>query len=158
MAAQNVGAGKWHRVNRIAAVGVAFSIVITGVVIAFLELLGEPAFSPFLPAGSAALVIAAHLNHIATPSYMFFAIAMVLFATVRSTGAVMLPLAIMAVSLLLVRFPLAYALLPHFHADAIWWSFPISSALAAVLAGLYYKLGNWRAARMLSGKLSPQAS
>ena len=158
MAAQNVGAGKWDRVNRIAAVGVAFSIVVTGVVITFLELLGAPAFSPFLPAGSAGLGIAAHLNHIATPSYMFFAIAMVLFATVRSTGAVMLPLAIMAVSLLLVRFPFAYALLPRFSADAIWWSFPISSALAAVLAGLYYRLGNWRAARMVSGNLSAQAS
>lgn len=158
MAAQNVGALKWHRVNRIAAAGVAFSIAITGSVILVLELLGAPAFSPFLPAASPALAIAAHLNHIATPSYMFFAVAMVLFATVRSTGAVMLPLAIMAVSLLLVRFPLADALLPRYHADAVWWSFPISSALAAVLAALYYKLGGWRSARMVSGDLASQPS
>ena len=156
MAAQNVGALKWDRVDRIAAVGVAFGIVITGSVILILELLGAPAFSPFLPAASPGLAIAAHLNHIATPSYMFFAIAMVLFATVRSTGAVMLPLAIMTVSLLLVRFPLADALLPRYHADAIWWSFPISSALAAVLAALYYKLGGWRSARMLSGDLATE--
>ena len=124
MAAQNVGAGKWHRVNRIAGIGVMYGIAITGSVIIVLELLGAPAFSPFLPAGSAALAIAAHLNLIATPSYMFFAIAMILFATVRSTGAVMLPLAIMTVSLLLVRFPLADALLSRYQADAIWWSFP----------------------------------
>jgi putative MATE family efflux protein len=154
MAAQNVGANKWHRVNRIAAVGVAFGIVITGSVILVLEILGAPAFSPFLPAGSAALAIAAHLNHIATPSYMFFAIALILFATVRSTGAVMLPLAIMTVSLLLVRFPLADMLLPSYHADAVWWSYPISSALAAVLAGLYYRLGNWRSARIVPASLA----
>jgi len=158
MAAQNVGAGKWNRVDRIAVVGVAFGIVITGAVIAFLEVLGAPAFSPFLPAGSAALVIAAHLNHIATPSYMFFAIAMVLFATVRSTGAVMLPLAIMTVSLLLVRFPLADALFSRYQADAIWWSFPISSALAAVLGLLYYRFGNWRAARMIAPQTADAAS
>jgi Na+-driven multidrug efflux pump len=85
---------------------------------------------------------------------MLFAIAMVLFATVRSTGAVMLPLAIMAVSLLLVRFPLADALLSRYHAEAIWWSFPISSALAAVLAVLYYKLGGWRSARIVPESLS----
>ncbi len=156
MAAQNVGARKWHRVNRIAAVGVAFGIVITGSVIVVLELLGARAFSPFLPAGSAALRIAAHLNHIATPSYMFFAIAMVLFATVRSTGAVIFPLVIMTVSLLLVRFPLADALLSRYHAEAIWWSFPISSALAAVLAALYYRLGGWRAAHIVPGSLSAQ--
>ena len=151
MAAQNVGALKWSRVNRIAAVGVAYSIAITGSVILVLELLGARAFSPFLPAGSAGLAIAAHLNHIATPSYMFFAIALALFATVRSTGAVMLPLVIMTISLLLVRFPLAAALLPSYRADAIWWSFPISSALAAILAALYYRLGGWRGARMVSG-------
>jgi len=77
---------------------------------------------------------------------------------VRSTGAVMLPFAIMTVSLLLVRFPLAYAFMPRFQADAIWWSFPISSALAAVLGGLYYRFGNWRAARMMTGKLTAELS
>ncbi len=158
MAAQNVGAHKWDRVNRIAAVGVAFAIAITGSVILILELLGAPAFSPFLPAGSPALAVAAHLNHIATPSYLFFAIALALFATVRSTGAVMFPLAIMTVALLLVRFPLADALMPSYHADAVWWSFPISSALAAVLAALYYRLGSWRSARMLPAGLSADPS
>ncbi|HEY1889793.1 MAG TPA: MATE family efflux transporter [Steroidobacteraceae bacterium] len=159
MAAQNVGAAKWDRVNSTAALGVIFCIAITGSVILVLELLGAPAFSPFLPAGSAGLAIAAHLNHIATPSYLFFAISMVLFATVRSTGAVMVPLVIMTVSLLLVRFPLADALLPRYHADAIWWSFPISSALAAFLAALYYKFGNWRGAHMLpTRELAMEAS
>lgn len=156
MAAQNVGAGKWSRVNRTAVMGVAFGIAITGSVIVALELLGERAFSPFLPAGAAALGIAAHLNHIATPSYLFFAITMVLFATVRATGAVMLPLAIMTLTLLLVRFPLADALLARYHADAIWWSFPISSALASFLAVLYYKLGGWRSASMVAGDLAAE--
>jgi putative MATE family efflux protein len=153
MAAQNVGAGKWDRVNRVAALGILFSIAITGSVILVLELLGERAFLPFLPAHSAALAIGDHLNHIATPSYLFFAIAMVLFATVRSTGAVMLPLLIMVVALLLVRFPLAYALLSREGVDAIWWSFPVSSALAAALALLYFRLGGWRGARMISREL-----
>jgi MATE family, multidrug efflux pump len=158
MAAQNVGAHRWDRVNRIAALGVLFGVAITGSVILALELLGARAFSPFLPASSAALAIGAHLNHIATPSYLFFAIAMVLFATVRSTGAVMLPLLILVVSLLLVRFPLAFALLSRYGVDAVWWSFPVSSALAAALAALYYRLGGWRSARMVTGGLAAEAS
>jgi putative MATE family efflux protein len=158
MAAQNVGAGKWDRVNRIAAIGVGFAIVITGSVVIALELLGPRAFSPFLPTGSPGLTIGAHLNHIATPSYLFYAIALVLFATVRATGAVMLPLAIMTLALLLVRFPLADALLSRYHADAIWWSFSISSALAALLALIYYRFGNWRAARMTAPEPATGAS
>jgi Na+-driven multidrug efflux pump len=58
------------------------------------------------------------------------------------------------VSLLLVRFPVAYVLLYRYRADAIWWSFPISSALAAFLGALYYKFGGWRAARMLPVSLT----
>ena len=157
MAAQNVGAHKWDRVNRIAVVGIVFSIAVTGSVILALELLGARAFAPFLPAHSAALAIGAHLNRIATPSYLFFAISMVLFATVRSTGAVMLPLLILVVSLLGVRFPLAYALLWRHGVEAIWWSFPISSALAAALAGLYFWLGGWRAARIVPRTVSARA-
>jgi Na+-driven multidrug efflux pump len=76
---------------------------------------------------------------------------MVLFGVVRATGAVMAPLFIFTIALLLVRFPLAEAFLGRYQVDAIWWSFPISSALAAVLAVLYYKYGGWRSARMAGG-------
>ncbi len=158
MAAQNVGARKWDRVNRIAATGVLFGVAITGTVIVAIELLNTRVFGLFLPPGATALAVATHLNRIATPSYLFFAIAMILFAVVRSTGAVIAPLLIMTVALLLVRFPVADALLGRYHAEAIWWSFPISSVLAAILAGLYFRLGGWRSAHILPGGLPAQAS
>jgi len=146
MAAQNVGARKWDRVRAIARVGVLYSILLTGCIVVALEILDTRAFELFLPAGSAALRIAGHLNRIATGSFVFFGISLVLFGVVRATGAVMAPLAIFAVALLGVRFPLAEVLLDKFQADAIWWSFPISSALAALLAAWYYKFGGWRTA------------
>jgi len=60
------------------------------------------------------------------------------------------PLISLTVSLLLVRVPLAEAFLDRWGADAVWWSFPLSSALASVLAVLYYKYGGWRSAHMES--------
>jgi len=69
---------------------------------------------------------------------------------VRATGAVMAPFVILAVSLLVVRFPLAQLFLDRYQADAVWWSFPVSSVLAAILAALYYRYGGWRQAHMLS--------
>jgi putative MATE family efflux protein len=151
MAAQNVGAQKWDRVNAIARVGVAFSVAITGSIVLLIELLDTWAFQIFLPSGSRALQIATHLNHIVTWSYIFFGVSMVLFGVVRATGAVMAPLFALTISLLVVRFPLAEMLISRYQTDAIWWSFPISSALAAVLAVLYYKYGGWRSARMAGG-------
>src|ERR1700730_308569 len=151
MAAQNVGARKWDRVNSIARVGVVFSVVLTGSVVLIIELLDTHAFQLFLPAGSEALRQASHLNHVVTWSFIFFGVSMVLFGVVRATGAVMAPLFVLTISLLVVRFPLAEALIGRYQADAVWWSFPTSSALAAVLAVLYYKYGGWRSARMAGG-------
>ena len=151
MAAQNVGAQKWDRVNAIARVGITFSVAITSAMVLLIELLDTRAFQIFLPPGSVALQIATHLNHIVTWSYVFFGVTMILFGVVRATGAVMAPLLVLTLALLFVRIPLAAMLSSRYQIDAIWWSFPISSALAAVLAVIYYRYGGWRSARMAGG-------
>jgi putative MATE family efflux protein len=148
MTAQNVGAAKWERVTRIAHVGVLYSVLLTGSIVLAIELLNTTVFGLFLPAGSHALAIAAHMNRIVTGSFIFFGISVTLFGVVRATGAVMAPLAILTATLLLVRYPVAAALLGSYQADAVWWSFPISSLLSAVLALLYYRYGAWRSMRM----------
>jgi Na+-driven multidrug efflux pump len=148
MTAQNVGAGKWHRVTRIARAGVLYSMLLTGSVVLVIEALNVWVFGLFLPAGSAALTIASHMNRIVTPSFIFFGISLTLFGVVRATGAVIAPLIILTISLLAVRFPFAEALLSRYHVDAVWWSFPVSSALSAALAVLYYRYGDWRHAHM----------
>ncbi len=61
--------------------------------------------------------------------------------------------------MLAVRFPLAEIFLDKYQVDAIWWSFPVSSVLSAILALLYYKYGGWRSADMLPATgLSSRAS
>jgi putative MATE family efflux protein len=150
MAAQNVGARKWDRVNQIAGVGVLYCMILTGAVVLVIELLDARAFGIFLPAGSEALHITSHMNRVVTWSFMFFGVSMTLFGVVRATGAVMAPLWALVISLLVVRFPLAEIFLDRFHADAIWWSFPVSSVVAALLAILYYQYGGWRSAHMHS--------
>jgi putative MATE family efflux protein len=153
MAAQNVGAQKWDRVNRIAGAGSLFSFLVTGFVVLLVELFGGYVLGLFLPAESEALAIAEHLNRVAAWSFIPLGISMVLFGVVRATGAVMPPLAILAIALLGVRFPIAITFLDRFGADAIWWSFPISGIVAVALSVLYYQYGGWRSARM--GSASP---
>jgi len=148
MTAQNVGAGKWNRVTAIARVGVLYSVLLTGSVVLVIELLNTRGFALFLPADSSALAIASHMNRIVTPSFIFFGISLTLFGVVRATGAVIAPLIILTIALLVVRFPFAEALLGRHQVDAVWWSFPVSSLLAAALAVLYYRYGDWRHAHM----------
>jgi len=155
MTAQNVGAAKWDRVTEIARVGVLYNVVLCGAIALAMELLDRELFSLFLPAGSAALVIASHLNRVVTPSFVFFGVAVALFGVVRATGAVMAPLVILFITLLGVRFPLAEAFLDRYQVDAVWWSFPISSALTALIAVLYYRYGGWRSAHMMPAGAPP---
>ena len=101
-----------------------------------------------LPAGSPALEIAIHVNHIILWSFPLFGISMVLSGVVRAAGAVMVPLVILVIALLVVRAPLAEYSVTHWGADGVWWSFSISAITAAVLSVLYYLRGSWRSAKM----------
>ena len=155
MAAQNVGAKLWGRVRATARQGVLFNFLMTGVLIAPLILLDRYTLALFLPQGSAALEAARHLNHIAVWSFLFFGVSFVISGVVRSTGAVLAPLVILAASLWGVRVPFAELLQPYWGADAIWWSFPASSLVSMLLSLAYYRWGGWRKARMLSEPSSP---
>jgi putative MATE family efflux protein len=148
MVAQNVGAQQWDRVTSIARVGVVYSVLGTGSVVLLVEILDTHAFELFVPTGSPVLHIASHLNRVVIWSWVFFGVSTVLFGVARATGAVMAPLLIETLTMLVVQFPLAKTLLDRWQADAIWWSFPISWTLDAVLATLYYKYGGWRTARL----------
>ena len=152
MAAQNVGAGKWDRVDGVAKTGVLFNFLMTGLLIAPIILLDRFTLSLFLPEGSPAIEHARHLNHIAVWSFMFFGVNFVVSGVVRATGAVMPPLLILAFAMWVVRIPFAILLQPTLGADAIWWSFPISALIAMFLSLAYYRYGNWRNAKMLDTK------
>jgi putative MATE family efflux protein len=154
MAAQNIGAQKWHRISTLTRMGVIYQLILTGTMVLIVDVFTRSALAIWLTPGSIAMDIGVHLNYIVTWSFVFFGISMVLFGVVRANGAVVAPLIVLAISLLGIRFPLALALLDRLHADAIWWSFPASSFVAILMAIAYYKWGKWRSYRMISPQLA----
>lgn len=148
MAAQNVGAGKWERVERSAFSGVLINVLLTGSLVILLYFADPYLVGLFLPGQTTAIAAAEHINTIAGWSFILFGVTFVLFGVVRATGAVTPPLIILIISLFGVRIGFAELLEPHWGQDAIWWSFPISMAVSASLALAYYRWGGWRKARM----------
>lgn len=155
MAAQNVGAGLWHRVGRITVSAAAINVVMTGVMVVLLLAFGRPVAMLFLKGDSAAVEIVQHINLVAAWGFVLFGITLVIFGTVRATGAVYGPLAVLFVSMVPVRLGFVYALEGRMGAEAIWWSFPIGSIAALALAFAYYRSGGWRKASMLDDKPDP---
>jgi putative MATE family efflux protein len=155
MAAQNVGAHLWDRVAGTTRAGVMFNFILTGSLVLPLILFDRWTLALFLPPGSTeVLELARHLNHIAVWSFLFFGVTFVISGVVRSTGAVLPPLIILALALWGIRVPFANLFLDRLGADAVWWSFPASSVSAMLMSLAYYRWGNWRKARMLP----PQAA
>jgi putative MATE family efflux protein len=149
MAAQNVGAGAWDRVDKIARSGVISGLVVTGAVALLLYALNDQVLGLLLPAGSPAIALARHINTTVLWGFVLFSVTFSLSGVVRATGAVWAPLAIMIVSFVGVRIPFASLLSGRLGAEAIWWSFPLGTITSAVLTSLYYRHGGWRRARML---------
>ena len=158
MAAQNVGAGKWDRVAEVTRTGVIFNLVMTGALVGLMLLFNRHSLGIFLPDDGGAIGIAQHINAVVSWTFILFGVTIVLFGTVRATGAVLPPLVILAISVWGVRVPFAWLLEPHFGADAIWWSFTAGSVVSLALAAAYYRWGSWRQARMLSPTPVAQAA
>lgn len=148
MAAQNVGAGKWDRVGKVATTGVMFNFLLGGSLITLVFVFNKHALGLFLPANGAALSLSAHLNAIVIWSFALFGTSIVLFGVVRATGAVIPPLIMLVISLWLIRVPFAFSMLDRWQADAIWWSFPLSSTVSMLMSVAYYRFGGWRKVRM----------
>lgn len=144
MAAQNIGAGKWDRVNKIAVRGCALSGLITAAMALLIYALGEAPVRLFLPEGGEALHTAMAINEVVLWSWPIIAVTFGLFAIVRANG-VMLPSAIIfAITMWGLRVPFANMLQPQLGSAAIWWSFPVGTFASAALAYAYYRFGRWR--------------
>ena len=148
MAAQNIGAGLWDRVGQITRVGIIQALAITAVMIVALTLADRSVLALFMGGDSPALPIARHIHLIATWNFLLFGVMMVLFGTVRANGAVWIPLVVLAVGLVPVRFGYIFATYGWLGADAIWTSFPVTSTINVVLAAAFYLHGGWKTAKM----------
>jgi putative MATE family efflux protein len=144
MAAQNIGAGRWDRVQSTTWSGLWINVAMTGALVAIVYIFNHAAVGIFLPSGSPAVEVAAHINNTVLWSFVLFGGTLVLMGVVRSTGAVMGPLLILFGALWVARIPFAYGLAAKWGEDAIWWSFPLGSVVALLIGWAYYRYGDWR--------------
>jgi putative MATE family efflux protein len=152
MAAQNIGAGRWDRIGAITRTGVMVNVVMTGVLLVAMLLASHFLLGLFLPHGSKAIAIGDHINWLISWTFIPMGISMVLTSMVRANGAVVVPFAILFISVIAVRMSLGFGLYPRFGSDAIWWSFMASSAASVLMAAAYYWHGGWRN----NSKLAPR--
>ncbi len=155
MAAQNIGAGKWDRLDRIMWSGVAANTVMTAVLVAIITIFARPFLGMFLPSGSPAIDIGIHVQWLVGWTFILMGISMVVTSIVRANGAVLVPLLTLIIGSVFVRFAVGFIGHPRYGADAIWWSYGAASITSSGLGILYYISGHWRSLRPISPTTQP---
>lgn len=149
MVAQHIGAGREDRVDAISLSGSLTNFAMTGVLIAALVPFDRPVLELFLGATSPSVQAALHIQDLAIWTYLPFGVTIVLFGTLRAYGANYATLGVLIASMYGVRLGAYYLLYPLLGADALWYSFLLSSVTSVLLTlAIYFKLP-WRK-RMLA--------
>jgi Na+-driven multidrug efflux pump len=144
MVAQHIGAKREDRVDAISRAGALSNLAMTGVLIAALVPFDRPVLELFLGAGSPSVAAALHIQDLAIWTYLPFGVTIVLFGALRAYGVIYTQLLVLFVSMYVVRLG-AYALLyPRFGADALWYSFMLSSVVSMLLTMAVYFYTPWR--------------
>jgi Na+-driven multidrug efflux pump len=144
MVAQNIGADKWGRVSKIVWAGIGINVLMTSTLLGVITFGAVPILSLFLPSGSAATTIAVHINLLIGWSYILMGVSMVVTFAVRANGAMLMPLLILIVSAVFIRFGIGFGFYDRYGAEAIWWAFNAAGIASCLLSIVYYRFGGWR--------------
>lgn len=148
MVAQHIGAAREDRVDAISRAGSVANLMLTGALILVMFLFDGPLLQLFLGAYSPSVPLALHVQNLAIWTYLPFGVTIVLFGTLRSYGVVWTQIAVLLVSMYLVRYGCYYLLYPSLGADALWYSLLVSSVLSLVLTMAAYFYAPWRRAML----------
>ncbi|NJW54943.1 MATE family efflux transporter, partial [Salinimicrobium oceani] len=100
----------------------------------------------FIPNDPEVIQDAAYFIKIMAPSFGLLGVQQVLNGVFNGAGFTKASMLISILNLWIVRFPVAF-LLSNKTAlgyEGIWWAFPISNAVAALAAFIYFKQGYWK--------------
>jgi putative MATE family efflux protein len=147
---QNIGAGNMVRAERITWLGTVVSF-------ATLTLLGAVAWlcapwlvSFFIPNDPQVIAGGAHFVRIMCLAWGGMGIQLCIVSAFRASGNMLSAMIIAMVSQWMIQFPLAYVLAKHttLDADGLWWSFPVTNVLVALVSLAWFARGSWKTSRL----------
>jgi putative MATE family efflux protein len=147
---QNMGAGKIDRAARVAKLGAFFGfVVLTGVgLLAYLFAGQIVAF--FIPEDPTVIADGARFIRIMCLAWGGMGIQLSIVSAFRASGNMLIAMVIALVSQWMIQFPLAYVLSKHtvLQAEGLWWSFPVTNVLVAIVSVAWFARGSWKTTRI----------
>lgn len=148
---QNIGAGRLDRAERVGNLGMLIAAIGLSTLGIILFFLAEPLTRLFVPDDPVVIDVGSKFIKIMAPTFGLLGIQQVLNGVFNGAGLTKVSMLISILVLWTARFPVAFMLSHNtsLSYEGIWWAFPISNAIAALIAFVYYKRGSWK-------KIQPQ--
>ncbi|WP_192349619.1 MATE family efflux transporter [Algoriphagus sp. Y33] len=143
---QNIGAGQIKRAEKIGDLSVKIAFFgLTGIGL-LLFVFAEKLTAFFVPNDPQVIKDGARFIRIMSLSFGLLGVQQVLNGVFNGTRFTQASMLISIFSLWMVRFPVAFVLSAKtdLSFEGIWWAFPISNLIAAMVAFAYYKTGYWK--------------
>ncbi len=147
---QNIGAGNISRASRITVLGTVFGFIVLSLagIVAFIFAPYLVAF--FIPKDRAVILAGANFIRIMCLAWGGMGIQLSIVAAFRASGNMLIAMVIALVSQWMVQFPLAFILSQHtaLKAHGLWWSFPVTNVVVAIVSICWFARGNWANTRL----------
>ena len=151
-AGQNMGAGKVDRVEQATKQAILMSAGTAIVLVAIILTFGRFIAGAFTQTQEV-IDLSQRMLRILAPGFVMFAVAMVVWGSVRGAGDVISPLWSSLINTLVVRLPTAY-LFVHFmgRPEALMYSMLAAWTVNMLLGITVYRIGKWRTKRLVRPK------
>ncbi len=147
---QNIGAGNLHRAARVATLGgtCGFVILSGAGILAFVFAPNLVTF--FIPRDPEVIAQGAQFIRTMCLTWGGIGVQLCMVAAFRASGNMLTSMVLALVSQWMLQFPLAYVLSKHtgLQAAGLWWSFPVTNVVVAIVAAGWFSQGGWKKTRL----------
>ena len=147
---QNIGAGNIERAARVTQLGTLFGfgmLVVAGI---FAHIWAPQIVGFFIPNDPEVIAEGARFIRVMCWAWGGIGIQLCIVSAFRASGNMLISMVIALVSQWMVQFPVAYILSKHttLQAQGLWWSFPITNVIVAVVSICWFARGSWKNTRL----------
>jgi len=146
LVSQNMGARNLARASRVAFLGAGAGFVVLSLVGLLAYLLAPALVAFFVPRAPEVVAEGARFIRTMCLAWGGIGVQLCMLSAFRASGNMLAAMVIALVSQFMLQFPLAYILSKHttLQAQGIWWSFPITTIVVALVSLCWFAQGGWK--------------
>jgi len=143
---QNMGAGKAKRAERIVKLSAITGFIFLTLAGVVTFLFAEQIATIFIPQDLVTIQASAVFIKIVALTFGFIGLQMTLNGAFQGSGNTLISMLFSIISLLVLRFPIAYFLSKYTSLGAIgvWIAFPVANIIATIMVVIWFRKGKWK--------------